>query len=52
MLILWLRMNHPYGSIAYFDRAETGLKTIAAVHGQCPLRVDTVEKGLALIGEQ
>jgi hypothetical protein len=29
---------------------ETGIKTIAAVHSQCRSWVDTVEKGVALVG--
>jgi hypothetical protein len=30
-----LKRRHHNGSNEYFDRAETGIKTIAAVHSQC-----------------
>ena len=30
-----LRGQHCIGSNEYFDRAETGIKAIAAVHSQC-----------------
>ena len=39
MLAPWLRTKHPNGSNYRFDRAETGIRTITAVHCQCSLWV-------------
>ena len=38
-----LKSQHRIGSNEYFDRAESGIKTIAAVHSQCRRWVISVE---------